>query len=320
MRSSPLVSILIPVYNREKYISECIESALAQTYANFEIVIVDNASTDNTQAICRNYLKKHSNIRFFINKDNIGPVKNWQRCVQEAEGQFCKILFSDDLLLSDCLEKMVPMLTSNISLVYSASLIGGTPKDSVIRYQAPHNGTLSHEQFINKLLNGDAPVSPGAILIRTQDLSQNLHDSFETSTYQPFSSHGAGPDILLSLLTMEHYLFVYALRDPFVFFRAHPDSFTIQNASNAVSEGYRAAISFYLKKRYGYVPWVKYLSLQWMADAKRMQKIPSPKKFLKKYEGSGSLFEICSLLGASATHLFNRIFGNKLVFIPKGED
>jgi len=316
----PFVSILIPVYNREKYIAECIESALAQTYPNFEIVIVDNASSDRTQEICRDFLNRHNNIRFFINQENVGPVKNWQRCVHEANGQFCKILFSDDLLLPDCLEIMVPKLTNDISLVCSACLIGGSPLDSVIRYQAPRNGKISRGQFINMLLNGDAPVSPGAILIRTEDLIQNLYDSFPTSTLQPFSSHGAGPDIMLSLLTMEHYLFVYTLTDPLVFFRAHPDSFTLQNANNAVSEGYRAAISFYLKTRYGDKPWAKYLSLQWMVEARRIRKIPSPKKFLKKYEGFGSFMEICSLLKASVVHLLNRILGNKLVFISKGED
>lgn len=317
--ASPLVSILIPVYNREKYISECIESALSQTYPNFEIVIVDNASTDRTQTICQYYSERHSKVRFFINQENIGPVRNWQRCATEARGDFCKILFSDDLLLPNCLEKMVPYLSDEISLVYSSCKIGGNLKDFVLRYQVPSNSMVTQTQFINMLLNGDAPVSPGAILIRTHDLKQNLHDSFPTAAVQPFASHGAGPDIMLSLLTMEHYPFINAIAEPLVFFRSHPDSFTLQNASNAVSEGYRSAMSFYLKNRYGFIPWAKYISLQWMMEARRIRKIPNPKKFLKKYEGSGSFMEIRSLLKASTAHLFDRILSKKLVFIPKGE-
>ena len=74
------VSILIPTYNSEKYIEETIESALVQTYKNFEIIIVDNASNDNTFKIMQEYAKKHDNIKIFKNEENIGPIKNWMKC------------------------------------------------------------------------------------------------------------------------------------------------------------------------------------------------------------------------------------------------
>ena len=78
---SPRVSILIPVYNREALIGECIQSALFQTFTDFEVIIVDNASTDNTWGICQRFAEQDKRVRVFRNEKNIGPVRNWRRCV-----------------------------------------------------------------------------------------------------------------------------------------------------------------------------------------------------------------------------------------------
>src|SRR5437879_4126737 len=94
----PLVSILIPLYNREQLLGPCIQSALDQTVRGFEVVIVDNASTDGTWQVCQAFAAKDSRVRIFRDPVNIGPVRNLQRCIQEARGQYGKILFSDDLI------------------------------------------------------------------------------------------------------------------------------------------------------------------------------------------------------------------------------
>ena len=96
--SSPKVSILIPVYNREAFIAACVQSALEQTFTDFEIIIVDNASTDTTWKICQQIAEQDKRIRIFRNERNIGPVRNWRRCIEEARGVYGKILWSDDLI------------------------------------------------------------------------------------------------------------------------------------------------------------------------------------------------------------------------------
>ena len=131
----PKVSILIPVFNRKEYIAECIQSALDQTYTAFEVVVVDNASEDGTWEICQQFAAVDSRVRIFRNESNIGPVRNWIRCAQEAKGALSKILFSDDCLESNCLSEMVSKLAdSKIALVYCAARIGKSRDESIIAY------------------------------------------------------------------------------------------------------------------------------------------------------------------------------------------
>ena len=123
--SQPIVSILIPTYNRQDLITETVQSALSQTYQDFEIVIVDNQSTDNTYQVCLDLAKTDSRIRVYQNEENIGPVRNWQRCVELAHGEYAKILFSDDLIHPTFLEKTVNLLADpSVGYVFTGVLHG----------------------------------------------------------------------------------------------------------------------------------------------------------------------------------------------------
>ena len=97
----PTVSILIPVFNREEFLPDCIQSALSQKYTDFEIIVVDNASNDRSWEIAKDFALNDSRVRVFRNDVNVGPVRNWQRCLDEATGEYAKFLFSDDLMLPD---------------------------------------------------------------------------------------------------------------------------------------------------------------------------------------------------------------------------
>jgi len=94
------VSIIIPTFNREKYIPQCIDSALAQDYPNIEVIVSDNASSDNTEEVVRKY-SNDSRVRYFRNKENLGMTPNWRRAIYEhATGDWAIILGDDDYLLS----------------------------------------------------------------------------------------------------------------------------------------------------------------------------------------------------------------------------
>lgn len=101
----PLVSILTPAYNHEQYVSVFLDSILAQTYQNFELIIIDDCSTDNTPAIIEQYNDKR--IRFFRNDFNRGMNGNLNIAFSKAKGKFIAILASDDFLEPDYLEKMI---------------------------------------------------------------------------------------------------------------------------------------------------------------------------------------------------------------------
>ena len=314
--NKPLVSILIPVYNRKEYIGECIQSALDQTFTDFEIIVVDNASSDGTWEICQNFALKDQRVRVFRNDTNIGPVRNWLRCVQEANGALSKILFSDDSLEPNCLTEMVPKLNdSDVGLVYCAARIGKSREESVIAYSQADSIRLSSTQFLNRVLSGNAPVSPGAVLIRTPDLLKNLHTTFPTSTPRQFDKNGAGPDVMILLLTSYNYLYVANIGTPLVYFRAHAGSFTIGNSNNDVVKGYLSAIAFFLIKHHGRKAWRYYLSNTWLKQIKASRSWINPRLHLIEYEGSGAAIEIIKLEFYAIRHIINMIAKNKLSYI-----
>lgn len=107
--SLPLVSVIITAYNREKYIGDAIESVLQSTYKNFELIIVDDGSTDNTRKIISNY-NNYSNVKTFFNPNNLGQFENRNYSASLASGKYIKYLDSDDLLYKYGLEVMVDIM------------------------------------------------------------------------------------------------------------------------------------------------------------------------------------------------------------------
>ena len=108
----PKVSILIPVYNREKLILQTLHSAVSQTYLNTEVIVVDNRSTDNTYKVIKAFSKIYPNVKVYQNNENIGPVRNWRRCLDYATGEYVKILWSDDLISSNFIQETLPSLVN----------------------------------------------------------------------------------------------------------------------------------------------------------------------------------------------------------------
>ena len=116
--SQPLVSIVTPVYNGEAYLAECIQSVLAQTYENWEYVIVNNCSSDGSLKIARKYAEKDPRIRIYENTEFFPIIANFNHAVRQISPKsvYCKILHSDDLMFDRCIEKMVAVAESNASV------------------------------------------------------------------------------------------------------------------------------------------------------------------------------------------------------------
>lgn len=106
----PLISVLMTAYNREKYIADAIESVLASTYTRFELIIVDDCSTDNTVLIARNFERKDSRIRVFVNEKNLGDYPNRNRAASYAKGEFLLYLDSDDKIYKEGLERCINVM------------------------------------------------------------------------------------------------------------------------------------------------------------------------------------------------------------------
>ncbi len=113
MSSQPLVSVLMTVYNREKYIAEAIESVLNSTYENFELIIVDDLSTDLSIPIAKKYESQDKRIKIYINEKNLGDYPNRNRAASYAKGKYIKYLDSDDILYPHGLKVMIDAMEKN---------------------------------------------------------------------------------------------------------------------------------------------------------------------------------------------------------------
>lgn len=122
---APVVSIGMPIYNGEKYIREALDSLLAQTFGNFELIISDNCSTDGTSQICREYTSKDSRVRYIRQDTNIGPTANFEFVLQEASGEFYMWAAHDDRWKCNFLEKLVATLINDqrCGLVFSNFIV-----------------------------------------------------------------------------------------------------------------------------------------------------------------------------------------------------
>src|SRR3712207_5201276 len=96
----PLVSVILPVYNQEKYVAETIESVLAQTFREFEFIILDDGSTDNSALIIRQYAAQDSRI-IPLFQSNSGRCVATNNAVSAARGPWCALLDADDVMLPD---------------------------------------------------------------------------------------------------------------------------------------------------------------------------------------------------------------------------
>lgn len=107
-----LVSIIMPSYNTAEYITESIQSVLSQSYTEWELIIVDDCSTDNTDEVVKNYLTD-VRIKYFKNEKNSGAAVSRNRALREAKGKWIAFLDSDDLWMPDKLEKQIKHMEIN---------------------------------------------------------------------------------------------------------------------------------------------------------------------------------------------------------------
>lgn len=110
-KQKPQVSIGMPVYNGAKFIREALDSLLAQTFTDFELTISDNASTDGTEAICREYAAKDQRIRYVRQPENLGAAANFRFVLDEAVGEYFMWAAADDLWVPNFIYKCQQMLT-----------------------------------------------------------------------------------------------------------------------------------------------------------------------------------------------------------------
>lgn len=166
--NNPLVSVCIPVFNGANYIKETINSVLKQDYPNFELVIIDNCSTDSTPKFIASF--QDDRIRYIKNTKNIGALKNFSKCIEEAKGEYFVLLPHDDLLLPGLITEYVNRLEDkSVGIVYSSVLvIDAEGKSLHTKIIHEENRKFSSEEALNDLFKNFMPIQ--LAMVRTEIL------------------------------------------------------------------------------------------------------------------------------------------------------
>ncbi|MDN3512450.1 MAG: glycosyltransferase [Candidatus Jettenia sp.] len=205
LTSQPLVSIVTPVYNGERYLAECIESVLAQTYQNWKYSIVNNCSTDRTGEIAKAYAKQDTRISIHTNDYFLPVIQNHNRAFRlvSQESRYCKVVHADDWLYPECLTKMVEVAEKypSVGIVGSYRLDGvkvnsdGFPYTSTV---IPGREACRSVMLGGKYIFG----SPTTLLLRSDRIRS--HQSF----YNERNFH-ADKEACFDVLRNSDFGFVY---------------------------------------------------------------------------------------------------------------
>ena len=153
-----LISVCIPVFNGEEYILDCINSVLEQNFTNYELLIVDNCSTDGTSNIVNNI--NDERIRYIKNEENIGSIRNFNKCIKEAHGEYFLLLPHDDLLLPGCLEQYVIKFDEpKVGFAYSSIRVvdeNGNTKFTKVNHS--ESRLFSSEETITDIVDNFVPI------------------------------------------------------------------------------------------------------------------------------------------------------------------
>lgn len=165
----PMVSVLIPTYKKAYFLGEAIESVLSQTFSDFELIIVDDCSNDNTREIVSKYLYD-KRIFFYENEKNLGIGGNWNKTLSLSSGKYIKFLMADDKFESSLLEKYVDVMEKNdeISLVTSFRGLFGDIKDII---KQPITGLVDGPTAIDLFLKyGNWIGEPTTVMFRRDNI------------------------------------------------------------------------------------------------------------------------------------------------------
>ena len=216
-QTQPFVSVVTPVYNTEKYLPECIESVLAQSYTNWEYIIVDNCSTDRSREIAEDYARRDSRIRVHRNETFLKQLPNWNHALRQisAQSQYCKVLHADDWLYPACISSMVELAEAHPSV----GVVGAYRLDEteVNLSGLPYPSTMVRgREMARAALLGGLHVfgSPSSLLI-CADLVRKRDSFYDESTI------GADTLVCFDLLQESDFGFVHQV---LTFTRRHNES------------------------------------------------------------------------------------------------
>ncbi len=227
MPASPRLSVCIPTYNYADYLPFAIESVLRQNFTDFELIVQDDCSSDDTVGAVRPFLTD-KRVIFGVNEVNLGLAGNWNLCMEKARGEYIKFVFADDLLASpDALGKMACVLDSDpsVSLVASARNIIDS-ESRLVRVLCEFQGSFTAQgrEIIRRCLFRQANLvgEPTVVMFRKADSMRGFDRNY-----------GQLIDLEMWFHLLEKGKFAF-IDEPLASFRVHPRQKTAENIGSMI--------------------------------------------------------------------------------------
>lgn len=226
---SELISIITPVYNVEKFIVETVESVLKQTYSNWELLLVDDGSTDKSTEICKQYALKYKRIKYFY-KQNGGQASARNLGIKEAKGEYITFLDSDDLYFEDKLENhFLNLQNHEADFYYGAGLMlfENRPNNKIESYKWFYGENTGVDFF--KILYHSCSVNINTVFVK-----KKIFDSvglFDESTELRGTEDW---DLWLRIALSVNK--VYGASEPKVYYRIHDNGIHLQKANMKIGK------------------------------------------------------------------------------------
>jgi glycosyltransferase involved in cell wall biosynthesis len=220
----PTVSVVIPTYNRQNLIKQAIGSVLQQTFPNLELIVIDDASQDNTQEVVESFADPR--IHYICHQQNVGECATRNTGLQVCRGEYVAFLDSDDEWLPHKLETQLQLFDqspSNVGAVYSAINVVQVDRTFTKSHPGYGNGDIHGNLLYHNLVG-----TPSTVIVKRDYLQQGLRFDISLRCCGDW-------DMWLQLSQLCHFKFC---ADPLVLYREHDDENRGSTNSNAIVEGY----------------------------------------------------------------------------------
>ena len=259
----PLLSILIPTYNREKYIRECIMSVLRQSFTDFEVIISDNGSSDMTVKIAEECARSDCRLRILRHSTNRGAVANWMACMKAASGQYIHWLWSDDYIGAGIYNEWYDRAGSHSTampfgcgtFIHEST---GEIRDS-FSYAEPSLSALDFRASLG--LGQKLPITPAAYIIPIQAIRRHFYTDIPTNRRFDCVGRAIGPDWLMIAGAIIDAGGLICTSRRFLYCRRHAESISI-TSSDHLKRHYDFAVCWFIwREKILTAPWQRLIFL-----------------------------------------------------------
>ena len=257
MGKTPLVSVCVPTYNYGRFLTNCVESVLAQTLPDWELIICDDASTDNTAEIAESFVNADSRIRYIKNDQRLGMNGNIKRAAEQGRSKYLKMLCADDWLAPTCLEVLSTLLEENLeaAIATSAEYVSdefGRPLRIQFLFGEPVS-IIEGETMLDRMAKGEGFGGHSSFMIR-----RSAYEA--TGGYDDNLVYAADYDLGARLCRIGRYIHVEL---PLFYGRTQPESSSSVNPGKLldVMDAFEIPAKIFQPRRFANKEWRRYQRL-----------------------------------------------------------